>query len=92
MADHGWPSGKAESSASVPRARESDRERGRERERSLPARPIFRPLVRRGEKNIETSRIGISRIFSKGWGRTKVPFIPSPLNPFYGVVARLEDK
>lgn len=69
-----------------------DRERGRERERSLPARPISRPLVRRGEKNIETSRIGISRIFSKGWGRTKVSFIPSPLNPSYGVVARLEDK
>lgn len=70
-----------------------DRERGRERERSLPARPIFRPLVRRGEKNIGTSRIGISRIFSKGWGRTKVSFIPpSPLNPLYGVVARLEDK
>lgn len=58
---------------------------------TLPARPIFRLLAEGRGKNIETSRIEISRIFSRKDEKGRCRLSPSPLNPFYGVVAT-EDK
>lgn len=97
MADHGWPSGKAELSASVPRARESDRVSVRSRARKgkgeiLTCSPYFSsPRSTRGEKYRNESNWNFSNFFER-MGKNESVVYPLPLNPSYGVVARLEDK